>query len=55
MYVRSDQYFKHFSGLNVDNIMNFCVQALNHTAADVRVVAERIVKGMLILIHINEV
>ncbi|XP_052225713.1 centrosomal protein of 104 kDa-like isoform X2 [Dreissena polymorpha] len=34
------------SGLTVDNMMNFCVVALNHTSADVRVVAERIVKAL---------
>lgn len=34
------------SGLTVDNIMNFCVVALQHTSADVRVVTERIVKAL---------
>ena len=35
-----------FSGLTVDNIMNFCVVALQHTSADVRQVAERIIKAL---------
>lgn len=34
------------SGLTTDNIMNFCVVALQHTSADVRQVAERIVKAL---------
>ncbi|XP_052760186.1 centrosomal protein of 104 kDa-like isoform X2 [Mya arenaria] len=34
------------SGLTVDNIMNFCVVALGHTSADVRVVTENIVKAL---------
>ncbi|XP_060603860.1 centrosomal protein of 104 kDa-like isoform X3 [Ruditapes philippinarum] len=34
------------SGLTTDNIMNFCVVALQHTSADVRLVAERIVKAL---------
>ncbi|WAR15731.1 CE104-like protein [Mya arenaria] len=33
-------------GLTVDNIMNFCVVALGHTSADVRVVTENIVKAL---------
>jgi len=33
------------SGLTLDNIMTFCVVALGHTSADVRMVAENIVKG----------
>ena len=35
-----------FSGLTTDNIMTFCVVALNHNSADVRQVAERIIKAL---------
>ena len=34
-----------YSGLTVDNIMNFCVVALKHNCHDVRQVAERIIKA----------
>ncbi|XP_071110039.1 centrosomal protein of 104 kDa-like isoform X6 [Haliotis cracherodii] len=34
------------SGLNVDNLMPFCVEALNHNAGEVREVSERIIKNL---------
>ena len=37
--------FVLYSGLTVDNIMNFCEVALKHNCHDVRQVAERIIKN----------
>lgn len=38
--------FPFFSGLTVENLMQFCVTALGHNSDKVREVAERIIKDL---------
>lgn len=41
-----DLGIKSNSGLNIDNMMQFCVAALNHHAGEVRDVSERIIRAL---------